>query len=153
MISSNADIALTELMLHAAHIGQQVTRIRGQGAAAQGQVRAEVDADGTLTGLSIDDALQGTAMRELARLVVEAQQAACAQAGASAAALRRTFTDNPYAASLLHQSAAAGMRAAQSKPPRAQRPYATESYDEPLPPGTVGPSDWRDDWDLPQRAW
>ncbi|MCU1641636.1 MAG: hypothetical protein JWN03_1911 [Nocardia sp.] len=153
MISSNADTALTELMLHAAHIGQQVTRIRGQGAAAQGQVRAEVDADGTLTGLSIADSLQGTAVRDLAHLVIEAQQAACAQARESAAEMRRTFTDHPYAASLLHQTAAAGLRAAQSKPPRTQRPCAVDPYDEPLPPGTVGPSDWRDDWDLPQRAW
>lgn len=112
-MSSDADAALTDLMRQAARIEHQVNEIRGRGEAAQGAVRAEVDATGALVGLYIAETLQGIAVQDVGRMITHAQRAACAQARESVAELRRPLTENPYAASLFHRAAAEGLRKAQ----------------------------------------
>ncbi|MFI6868757.1 YbaB/EbfC family nucleoid-associated protein [Nocardia sp. NPDC050406] len=109
-MSADAEAALTELMRQAARIEEEVARVRGHGEAAQGAVRAEVDATGVLVGLYIAETLQGVAVQDIGRMVVHAQRVACEQARGSVTELRRVLTENPYAAALFHRAAAEGMR-------------------------------------------
>jgi len=138
----NPDAALTVLMVKAARIEQDTAQIRGQGEADLGRVRVEVDAAGKITNLYLDESLRGMAPSGLARLITEAQHAACAHARAAAEELDRELRDDPYAAAVVSQAAAAGLASETPTPPprtRQRRPQRTDArhddeWDEPGPP-------------------
>jgi len=137
----NPNAALTELMVKAARVEQDVARVRGRGESAFGRVRVEVDAAGKITDLYLDAALHGMAAPELARLITDAQHAACAHARAAADELERELRDDPYAAAVVSE-AAAGLAPETPTPPART----------PLPPRTVAR---RDDWEEigPPETW
>ncbi len=139
----NADAALTELMVKAARIEQDVARVRGRGESALGRVRVEVDAAGKITDLHPDAALHGIATPELAGLITAAQHAACAHARAAADELERELRDDPYAAAVVSQAATAGLSPETLTPP---------ARTTPLPPRTAAR---RDDWEEigPPETW
>jgi len=139
----NADAALTELMVKAARIEQGVARLRGRGESALGRVRVEVDAEGKITDLHLDAALHGIAPPELARLITAAQHAACVHARTAAEELELELRDDPYAAAVVSEAAAAGLAPETPTPP---------ARTTPLPPRTAAR---RDDWEEigPPETW
>jgi hypothetical protein len=134
----NPNAALTALMVTAARIDEDVALVRGWGEADLGRVRVEVDAAGKITDLYLDASLHGVAP-DLARLIIEAQNAACVHARAAVEELERELRDDPYAAAVVSQAAAAGL-ASEAPSPRASRRTA-ERFD--------------DDWDAagPPETW
>lgn len=104
LVNATAEDALTDLLVRAVRIEERVGRIRAWGDAAEGRVRAQVDASGTLTELHIADDLEGFSMTELADLVTRAQTAACERVRADIDELQRELVEDPYATAVLRET-------------------------------------------------
>lgn len=112
MSAPHSDDALAALMRKAAQIENEIDIVRVRSEAAAGQITVEVDATGAITDLHIAEQLLGmSTAAQFAQAIADAQRTACAQARQIADDLKRTLTDDPYAAAVFKKNAETSLSA------------------------------------------